>query len=137
MSETRYYGATPEERRIVTEWRDAAIADGWSHAPTYPRHEDEGRACTLNRDGYTAMILTRDDTDRFKGVYGISLWCPRGMALAVPKQYSFETLERNRRLCSECKQLSDDIRHVAFANRVCAACEPAARKKYEYPGWNN
>ena len=115
----------------VIAWRNAAIADGWRHFPTY-HNESEDRAVTLKSDGFTCMITSRNAQKQT-----IRAWCPRGLALEVPAIYSMAELYANLRLCSECSQVKEEIVCVAFANRVCKECEPSARRKYEFPRWRD
>ena len=131
-----YFKATPEQKAAVITWRDAAIADGWNAAPTYG-NETMDRAVTMERDGFKAMILTREpEPDGFENAhYSINVWCPRGLALAPSMPYSFERLQRNTQLCSECGKIKESVERVAFANRVCSECAPKARAKYETKRW--
>ena len=130
------YGATEQQKRTVLDWKAAAIADGWTCEPTY-HGESEDRACRLWRDGYLVSVIAREPQDgRFKSEYSLHAWCPKGIALEIPIPYSFEALAANTRRCSWCKREDMETVRVAFADRVCLECEPAARKKLEYPGWN-
>lgn len=129
------HGWLPSE---VIAWRDAAVADGWTITPTYGR-EDVSRASTLARDGYKAMLLTREPIpgDRWATTqeYTLNLWCPRGIDIRPPAVYDWAKIVAGTRTCSVCGATDVDTQRVAFANRACAACAPALRKKMETPGW--
>ena len=123
--------STAERRQQIRDWRDAAIADGWDHAPIYPNHEPEETAVRMNRSGFVAQICMRPT------YYSLHVWCPRGMALEIPIPYSWEQLELNRKLCETCGGREAEIDRVGFANRICVKCAPVQRKKIEFPGWDN
>lgn len=121
----------------IVKWKADAIADGWELTPTY-QHESVDRACSLRRDGYHAMLLTRDPIDGHWDTnpeYTIHCWCPKGIALQVPAIYSFAALVANQHVCGECGQVRSQTRRVGFANRVCDECYPKAKAQYEKPGW--
>src|SRR6185437_538235 len=53
------FGFTNDDAKIAAarQFRDAAVADGWSIAPTYGDSESVERAAKLRRDDFTMMIL--------------------------------------------------------------------------------
>jgi hypothetical protein len=131
-------------------WRDAAVADGWSIRPTYDGHEDVSRAATLEKDGWTALIVTRVYDEEYmktaapwlKSMAGktdvsIAVWGPDTLAISVPMPYSFDSCIKMLRRCNDCKKEDVSTQRVSFAGRVCSTCLPAARKRDEYPGWTN
>jgi hypothetical protein len=116
----------------VCKFRAAAIADGWSHEPTYgDGQEDE--ACTLKRDGFTIQVYSRDT------YAAIAAWGPDGLTLdpvAVPYP-GFAWFEAGLRRCNLCGAGSAETFRYAFAGRACAACLPKAKAETEKPGWTN
>lgn len=129
--------ATEQDLIRVAAFRDAAITDGWNARPTY-KIEGQDRACTLERDGFTIMLISRADATREgKMLYfaSISIWGPDGLAIEPPTEYSFDEIRARVRWCSECGEKNVDTMRVGFAGRVCSKCLPAAKKKHEYPGW--
>lgn len=127
----------PEKIKMVRTFRDAAVNDGWSIRPTYPNHESVDRSATMNREGYTMMILTRDPASGPKWLYEaqISIWGPDGLAITPPDGYDFAEIEKGLRFCYDCNQYVERTVRVGFAGRVCPACLPAARLRDEKPGW--
>ena len=126
----------------VRAWREAAIADGWSLAPMYPRHEDATRAGTLTRDGFVIQAIARPAgsnirTHRSGGADEASLagWGPDSLAIMVAVPYSFEALVTATRVCHSCKANDVNTFRVSFAGRVCAECLPGERTRLETPGW--
>lgn len=117
---------------FAAAWRDAAIADGWDHEPTYGTHEDELRACRLSRDGWKAQVITRGlPTDK------VSAWGPDGLAVCIAEPYDWTALQDGLRTCAYCGAKDVDTQRLAFAGRCCAECLPAMREKHEFPGWEN
>jgi hypothetical protein len=140
------YGDSPDRIEQVRAWRDAAIADGWTAQPTYPHTEPVESAATLQRDGWLAMIFTRDRgpkearEPRTRGYARfeahVSVWAPDSMAIhEVPKVYSWDALQAGQRTCGYCQATDVDTSHVGFAGRCCAVCLPTVRPQVEYPGW--
>lgn len=79
---------------LASIWRDAAVQDGWAITPTYAG-ETQTSACTLLREGYKCLILTRpskrpvDDSDR-GGLLGggeVHCWGPDRPQIPVPLVY--------------------------------------------------
>lgn len=113
-------------------FRDAAIADGWSHKPTYTV-EPESQACTLNRDGWHMSVYTREKN----GMYdtSITIWAPDGLVVKVPSVYDFEKINAGTSYCGTCKTHGVKTTRVGFAGRVCLSCLPSERAKIEVKGW--
>jgi hypothetical protein len=133
----------------VRSFRDAAIADRWSHKATYDS-EPEERASHLYREGFVMSVLTRSRENEVlnpaRGIYSTShgkwryeaqvhIWGPDGMAIDSGPVYDWGKLTAGLRHCPECGADDVDTQLVGFANRVCADCAPALRKKIEKPGW--
>jgi hypothetical protein len=127
-----------EDLESVRQWVADAVVDGWSIEATY-RVESVERAATLVKDGYKALVLMRDNSNetgrRWKYEAQVSAWAPDRMAISVPRHYDFALIEKAVRRCGECGAKDVDTQRVGFAGRACVACLPAARKKYEFPGW--
>src|SRR6266478_4034061 len=105
-----------EYERVVA-FRDAAIADGWSHEPTYGS-ESEERASRLNRDGFSMQILTRSRGNEVldpargmhRSVHGkwayeaqVNVWGPDGMSIDIGPAYDWEAIKAAVRKCPECE----------------------------------
>lgn len=82
-------------------------------------------------------ILSREANHKYKYEANISIWCPEGIAIAVPLVYDFETIKELVNRCGKCGAEGVKTKRVAFANRVCESCLPEARKQLEKPGWCN
>lgn len=148
------FGFTNDSREFarVCAWRDAAIADGWDHRPTYG-NESEERACRLSHpDGWSIQILTRSrgnyvpdprwpnhPAPHGKWTYEaqVNVWGPDGMHVPAGATYDFARMKALLRTCPECKATDVETERVGFANRCCAKCAPALRAKIETPGWTN
>jgi hypothetical protein len=115
----------------VFKWRDDAIVDGWSIEPSYPGHEHIERAARLQKAGYTASIITREDW------HSINIWGPDGLAIQVSIPYSMDAIILGMSVCSNCGTHGVDTVGFSFAGRCCYECLPEMRKKHEYPGWYN
>lgn len=123
------------------EWREAAIADGWTSKPTYEK-ESEERASTLQRNGFTAQIITRtpepkpwNQHPKPEGM--VTIWGPDRLSVVTPWPYDWQHIEAGLRRCMECGAKDVDTQRASFAGRVCSACLAMAKAKYEHPGWNN
>lgn len=116
----------------IRKWRDAAIADGWDHAPTYAPHEEEDRACRLKRDGFVVQTITREELAKLASIHA---WGPDDLQVSVPDEYSMEALVKNLRRCNDCGAVDVETQRTGFAGRVCNTCLPAAKKRDEFPGW--
>lgn len=108
-------------------YREAVIADGW-----VPKRDD-GENYT--KSGYSIMILSRTDVGRFKYQASVHLWCPQGIAINPPNEYSWDKIVLGLRVCGKCKAEDVDTFRVGFANRVCKSCLPSERTRLEYRGW--
>jgi hypothetical protein len=117
-------------------WRDAAVADGWTLAPTYTSESVE-RACRLTRDGYTVSILTRAGDERSWPIAAINAWCPRNISLdhALKPEYDGAALIAGARFCPNCGAQDVDTVRIHFAMRSCEACVPSLRAEYEVGNW--
>lgn len=120
--------ATSRIERVRT-WRDAALQDGWAIAPTY-EHESIETAFRLTRDGFVVSAIARSERGS-----AIDAWGPDGLALDVPDTYDMAALIAGLRTCSFCGAMDVATQRVAFCNRSCAACAPAAKQRLETPGW--
>lgn len=128
----------PVHLTAVAQWRDAAVADGWSIEPTYGDSEPVERAARLTREGWVVQVLSRESTEAGKKHCAeISVWTPDGLAVKTPAFYSMGDLIARTRWCSRCKAADVDTQRVGFAGRVCEACIESARKEVETPGWNS
>lgn len=138
-AETTSMSDIAAKRAAIVAWREAAIADGWQHKPTYT-HEDEDRATSMSRDGFKVMLLVRDlDGRQAKWVtrpeYDICAWGPDGLTVEVPDTYDMEALRTGVRECANCGAKDVDTQRFSFAGRCCARCLPAMRAEHERPGW--
>lgn len=113
-------------------WRNAAIADGWLHKPTYAKSEGEDRHCTLNREGYTAMINARDNRQ-----CNVMLWGPDGLVIEPPNPYDWELITYRTHICEYCNQWFEKTVRIGFAGRCCPECRKKHVAEIEYPGWCN
>lgn len=113
-------------------FRDAAIADGWAHKPTY-NMEPESQACTLNRDGWHMSVYTREKNGRYDT--SITIWAPDGLVVNVPAAYDFDKIKAGIEYCGTCKTHGVKTTRVGFAGRVCFNCLPEQRAKIEVNGW--
>jgi len=122
------YGFTNDLAQLeaVRKFRDAAIADGWQAKPTYPDHEDIGRASSLSRDGWTMSIMSRENIGKWKGKAEITIWAPDGLQIEPPATYDWATIQDRLNVCLACKK------RVQTTYRL-----PALKKEHEYPGWTN
>ena len=123
-------------RVLCEQWRNAAVADGWSIEPTY-EHEPQEHAFRLRRDGFVVQGLARP----IPGPHGttpapqISIWGPDGLAIDPPETYDIEKIRRGAETCGSCGAYPVKTERVAFVNRCCAACAPDQRARLETPGW--
>jgi len=125
--------------KAARDYMQAAIADGWEHAPTYTQEVEE-RACSLTREGYKMMIIAREalPEDRVKNsMTSICIWGPDSLAIIPPDTYDFVNIVENSHLCNFCKKVAEQTHRVGFAGRSCAECLPKQKAKHEYPGWTN
>ena len=117
------------------KWREDAIADGWEHEPTYPGHEPESTACKLHKGAFRTQIITRERVGKWAYEADVHVWGSDGLAVKPDRVYSFQQLADGLRVCVWCGATDVSTSRVGFANRVCEACLPEARKKLECPGW--
>ena len=148
------FGFTNDDKvyREVVAFRDAAIADGWVHRPTY-ESEPEERACRLSRGGFTMQILTRsrdnEVLDPSRGyhhsIHGkwkyeaqVNIWGPDGLCISPGSPvYDMERIKAGLRRCDACGAKDVETQRYSFAGRCCAKCRPEMAAKYEKPGWDN
>lgn len=127
----------PVHLRAVAQWRDAALADGWT-GEAMSSEEGIDRRIRLTREGWVVHCITRESTEAGKKhEASISVWAPDGMVVKVPAFYSMHGLIARSRWCSRCKAKDVDTQRVGFAGRVCTPCLEPARKAVETPGWNS
>lgn len=128
-----------EARKILIAkalaWRDAAVADGWSSAATYPSSEDELRAFSLFRDSFHVQGLARPETKYTVGSGSISCWGPDRLTIPAGETYDWPALQAAVRTCTHCHKSDVPTHRVGFAGRVCAECLPEQRCAIETPGW--
>lgn len=108
---------------LCREWRDAAVADGWTVEPTY-KHESVDRAFRLTRDGYVVQGIARDGDEQTLPTAYLHIWCPRGIAIAPPATYDFAAIRQAEQTCEYCGAHPVPTQRVAFANRACEKCAP-------------
>lgn len=113
---------------LCREWRDAAIADGWSVEPTY-QHESVDRAFKLRRDGYVVQGIAREGDERTLPSAELHIWCPRGIAIPPPAAYDFEAIKKSEQTCGYCGDYPVQTQRVAFANRACEKCGPVEQAR--------
>lgn len=129
-----------EEAEIAKEWRDAAVLDGWTIKPTYDI-ENQDRASTLTKDGFTAMILYRTENNgerpgtKYSAMGSINIWGPDSLTIEIITPYNWQSILDGLEKCSLCGKNKVKTMKAGSANRVCTECLPMARKKLEYPGW--
>lgn len=134
------FGFTPnaELLEIVREYRDEALADGWTIEPTY-QHESVERAARLNKEGFVMSLIMREGAHpRTKATQyeaSIHLWGPDGLCLEVPPLYSWEEIKKRLRRCGYCGKDDVDVERIGFAGRCCTACRPLVQPRVEFPGW--
>lgn len=119
-----------DDFNAVVAWRDAAIADGWEHRPTYGDHEAEDRACKLTRDGFVVQVLTRRHVKANRRYEAqVSAWGPDRLALRVPNIYDWQAMQDAIMRCQYCGAHPVKTQRVAFAGRACEACGPKEQAK--------
>lgn len=116
-----------ENFQAVLAWKAAAIADGWSHEPTYKNHEGEDRACSLKKQGWHASVISRIHQGR-KCRYeaAISVWGPDHLQIRVPNIYNWQELQDALKRCHHCGASPVDTFRIAFAGRGCKECADKA-----------
>lgn len=121
----------------VVAWREAAIKDGWSIEPTY-QSESQDRASSLWKEGFHALILTRDNSSKH-GKYSyeanVSVWGPDGLAVSAGEVYDWMRIKAGLRHCHACGANGVDTQRYSFAGRCCEACRPAMAAKHERGNW--
>lgn len=133
------FGFTNDEKKYnaVSNFRDAAIADGWEASATYKSEPIES-ACTLYRGRWTMLVLTRKSGPKWKYEAKVSAWGPDRLSVALPDSYpGMEELERLLTHCLICGKNGVKTQRLSFAGRCCEECLLVARKEHEYPGWDN
>lgn len=134
------FGQTTDIKRLTAaaKWREDAVSDGWSIQPTYSGHEPVTSTARLTKDGFTALILTRDHGNKLRYRYEVSirLWGPDSLCIDPPDTYpGFEVIKSLLKKCGYCSSFVEEVHRVSFAGRCCATCLPAMQKKLERPGW--
>lgn len=132
-----------KEYERVVKFRTEAIKDGWTYEPTYGNHESWESHCSLSKNDFKMSISTRTTETSFilkkggkwKYEADIHIWGPDGLAIEPPKEYNMGEIIKGLKKCSWCETEDVETQRVAFANRVCKKCLPAAQKQLEYPGW--
>ena len=128
-----------EARKLLIQhalaWRQAALADGWTSRPTYPDHEAEETAFTLQRLGFIVQGLARPATSDTVGSGQIRCWGPDGLAVEVGETYDWKAIGLGLSTCGYCKASPVETFRVGFAGRCCAICLPDMKRAIEVPGW--
>lgn len=117
------------KRNEVIAWREAALADGWTHEPIY-KNEAEETAMQLDKEGFHAQVYLRENPSDFC----LAVWGPDRLAIEPPVVYNFEGIKRLVNVCEKCSKEGPTVR-LAFANRVCPDCRKKFAPTYEAPGW--
>ncbi len=127
----------PERLAAAMAWRDAAIADGWVATPTYGEHEHQDRACTLDREGFKVLVVSRvyEPGERWKFTASVDAWGPDRLAIDLPDTYDWAAIQAALKLCNYCKKAGVETQRVGFAGRCCDECLPEQRARAERPGW--
>lgn len=126
----------------VRAWVQAAIADGWKAAPTYPAGpgrkggEPVEQAATLRRDGWVAMAFARPQGWGlgWNEQAEITVWAPDELQVQVPLVYDWPALEDNATRCQYCGKSGKTVR-ISFAGRCCPPCRVEHVARVEPPGW--
>ena len=135
------FGLTNDKTIVdaAAAWRDAAIEDGWTPEPMYPKDEDISQSCRLTKDGFVAQILTRElniQGGRYKYQAEVHAWGSDDLAIAVPFVYpGFDVLKALMKRSNYCGTENVDTQRVNFAGRCCETCLPEQRRLTEFPGW--
>lgn len=119
---------------IVTEWRNAAVADGWEVRPLYDNEPIES-AAKLTREEFVVHTISRPAVRHWRERADISGWGPDGLSIAIPLPYDMDRIRQALRRCNPCGAQDVDTHQYSFAGRCCAECLPAMKRKHEYPGW--
>lgn len=104
-------------------WREAAIRDGWTITPLY-HGADIDRSARLTKRGFVALIIDGS----------LIMWGPDGLAIEVPRQYSWIAIVAGLSVCEKCGREGKTVR-LGFAGRVCPECRNRLAPKVEYRGW--
>lgn len=119
----------------VADFREAAIADGWSIEPL--SQEPIESWAKIEKDGFVGHVLARRNVGKWKYQARVSLWGPDGIDIKPPRVYNWDEINKGLRHCPVCGADGVATERVGFANRSCAKCSPELRKQIETPGWNN
>ena len=118
------------ENTQIQQFYEDLLADGWKDIPQPEMYD---HLVQFTKDEFIVSIFNS------KAVDGESAhaWGPDALSLELPMPYDFEQMKRNLRKCGICGREDVDTQRVAYADRVCAKCLPAARKSLERPGWSS
>ena len=119
-------------RAWTARWRLALAWMGWQEMKTY-KNSPKDMSTTHIRDGWSISIYEQP-CDRGWHVSICGYGSDR-LGLSLPVEYDFVEIEAAARRCDFCGAEDVDVQRVAFAERSCASCYPAAKAKREYPGW--
>jgi hypothetical protein len=119
----------------VVKFKQDAIADGWQARPTYEGHESIDRVCSLQKDDWKMMVLTRTDTGKWLFEADITIWAPDGLVIVPPLEYDWQAIQQRVNHCNACGKGNIKTHRYSFAGRCCEDCLPAMRKEHEYSGW--
>lgn len=133
------YGFTNEDShyRMVCDWRDAAIADGWTCEPAYPKSEDWTESCKLDKDGFSAMVITRTKTAGIKWKYEamVSIWGKDKLQIIAKFPYNWEDVVDGLTTCNNCGAKNVHTERYSFAGRCCKDCISEMREIHEPANW--
>ena len=113
--------------------------DGWDGKHTFNENDPVFSAA---KEDFKMSVVCREYPNAISpvcfssGILGrVCAWGPDSIAIQPPLPYDWEKVKEGIYICGFCGEKADKTVRVAFANRSCEACAPAARKKLEKPGW--
>lgn len=126
----------PFSIKEAEQYLEALRADGWvikSKGDHFLAGKNRFK-CTISCKEYPKA---REGSTFSKGLYSrICMWGPDKLILKPPLPYSWKQTQKNLHLCDFCGKYARKVVRVAFVNRSCEKCAPAARLRLETPGWN-